>query len=70
MEISSRSYQDWQPPLCRTIVISPHPDDETLGLGGFIAHQTALGSQVIVFAVTDGEKAYSDYPGLGALRQQ
>lgn len=54
------------------LVITPHPDDETLGAGGLIASQRARGVSTVVVAVTDGENAYPDaYPGereLGALR--
>lgn len=36
------------------IVLSPHPDDETLGLGGLIAQACAAGQQVHVVVLTDG----------------
>jgi hypothetical protein len=39
------------------LVIAPHPDDETLAIGGFISPQTAKGAPICVVAVTDGEKA-------------
>lgn len=58
----------WQPPPVATIVVSPHPDDETLGAGGLIAHQRRLGIPVTILAVTDGEAAYSDSAGLGRIR--
>ncbi len=38
----------------RTLVIAPHPDDETLGCGGTIAALTAAGRQVGVVFLTDG----------------
>jgi LmbE family N-acetylglucosaminyl deacetylase len=50
----------WHPPTGPLLVIAPHPDDETLGAGGLIASQRALGSDVTVVAVTDGENAYLD----------
>jgi LmbE family N-acetylglucosaminyl deacetylase len=50
----------WQPPRGPMLVIAPHPDDETLGAGGLIASQRALGIDVTVVAVTDGENAYLD----------
>jgi LmbE family N-acetylglucosaminyl deacetylase len=50
----------WHPPREPVLVIAPHPDDETLGAGGFIASQRALGIDVTVVAVTDGENAYLD----------
>jgi LmbE family N-acetylglucosaminyl deacetylase len=52
------------------LVIAPHPDDETLGAGGLIAAQRSRGIEVTVVAVTDGEMAYGDTPGLGQLRQK
>lgn len=50
------------------VVISPHPDDETLGAGALIASHRHAGRRTIVVAVTDGENAYDNYPGLAAIR--
>jgi LmbE family N-acetylglucosaminyl deacetylase len=50
------------------VIVSPHPDDETLGAGALIAAHRRLGLPVTVVAVTDGENAYEDYPGLGDVR--
>jgi LmbE family N-acetylglucosaminyl deacetylase len=50
----------WQPPLLPTVIVSPHPDDETLGCGGLIARLIAAGVQVTVVAATDGEHAYPE----------
>ena len=58
----------WQPPEKSTVVISPHPDDETLGSGGLIARLRSRGTDVTVVAVTDGENAYGDDVGLGEIR--
>jgi LmbE family N-acetylglucosaminyl deacetylase len=58
----------WDPPAEPVLLIAPHPDDETLGAGGFTAAQRARGVKVLVVAVTDGENAYCDCPGLGNLR--
>lgn len=55
----------WLPTTAPIVIVSPHPDDETLGAGGFIASQRARGIDVSVVAVTDGENAYSNSPGLG-----
>ena len=57
-------------PKRRTIVVVPHPDDETLLTGGLIARQTGGGVPVVIVAVTDGEAAYPSWPapGLGRLR--
>jgi LmbE family N-acetylglucosaminyl deacetylase len=60
-----------QLPARRTIVVAPHPDDETLSSGGLIMHQIARGVPVTVVAVTDGEAAYPSWsdPGLAAARR-
>jgi LmbE family N-acetylglucosaminyl deacetylase len=54
----------------RILLVSPHPDDETLGAGAFLAAQSARGAEVVIAAVTDGENAYSENEGLAALRTQ
>jgi LmbE family N-acetylglucosaminyl deacetylase len=59
----------WDPPRGNTIIIAPHPDDETLATGGFIAAQTSMGLDVKVIAVTDGENAYLDSTDLGRIRR-
>jgi LmbE family N-acetylglucosaminyl deacetylase len=59
----------WAPPPMRLVVLAPHPDDETLGAGGFIAAQILHGGDVIVVAVTDGESAYGYDPNLGKVRE-
>ncbi len=55
----------------RTVVIAPHPDDESLGTGGLVMHQLARELAVVVVAVTDGEAAYPAWPapGLAATRR-
>jgi LmbE family N-acetylglucosaminyl deacetylase len=58
----------WVPPPRPLLVISPHPDDETLSIGGLIAHQRSLGIDVTLVAVTDGEKAYGHDPAMGLTR--
>jgi LmbE family N-acetylglucosaminyl deacetylase len=60
----------WQPPLMPTLVVSPHPDDETLGAGGLISWLRARGVPVTVVAVTDGERAYEGVTGLGPVRER
>lgn len=56
------------------LIASPHPDDETLGCGGLIAHCAMLASPVTVLAMTNGE---ASHPGdamwrekLGNIRRQ
>ena len=53
---------EWHPPLQPTLVLAPHPDDETLGAGALIATLRAQGVPVIVVAATDGENAYDTAP--------
>ncbi|MFE7927555.1 PIG-L deacetylase family protein [Streptomyces sp. NPDC057456] len=38
------------------LVFAPHPDDETLGCGGSIAHHTAMGRNVRIVCLTSGEQ--------------
>ena len=52
------SLAPWQPPSQPTLVVAPHPDDETLGAGALIATLRAQGVPVTVVAVTDGENCY------------
>lgn len=40
----------------RVLVISPHPDDETIGAGGYIAVAREAGAEVRIVLVTDGNK--------------
>lgn len=40
------------------IVLSPHPDDESLGTGGLIAEARADGQEVDVIVVTDGSGSH------------
>jgi LmbE family N-acetylglucosaminyl deacetylase len=61
---------EWPPPLTPALVISPHPDDETLGAGGLIAWLRACGVAVTVVAVTDGERAYEGEANLGETRER
>lgn len=60
----------WTPPLISTIIVAPHPDDETLATGGMIRYLREREVRVRVVAVTDGEASYPDSPGLGSIRSQ
>lgn len=42
----------------RVVVLAAHPDDETLGAGGLIAHAAAHGIPVTVVVVTDGAASH------------
>jgi LmbE family N-acetylglucosaminyl deacetylase len=44
------------------LVISPHPDDETLGCGGLLALLAGRGAQVHVAFVTDGGASHPSHP--------
>jgi LmbE family N-acetylglucosaminyl deacetylase len=59
---------DWELPFAATLVLAPHPDDETLGAGGLIAKLCRAGVPVAIVAITDGENAYSDTTNLGEIR--
>ena len=55
------------PSYRRLVVVSPHPDDETLGAGGAMASE-ARRHPVLVISVTDGEAASAD-DDLGGTRR-
>jgi len=40
----------------KVLIFSPHPDDETLGAGGYIAESVKKGAIVKIILVTDGNK--------------
>jgi len=59
----------------RTLVVAPHPDDESLGCGGAIALLTAGGTAVRVLFITDGTLSHPGSrrypaPALRALRER
>jgi LmbE family N-acetylglucosaminyl deacetylase len=65
----------WNPGVEPVFLVAPHPDDETLGAGGFIFALRSRGVPVNVVAVTNGENAYPDIEDhdieyLGSERQQ
>ena len=45
-------------PCRRAVVLAPHPDDETLAVGGLIAALLAHGTTVVLLAATDGEASH------------
>lgn len=42
----------------RVVIVAPHPDDEILGVGGFLQYMGAQKTPVEVVAVTDGEASH------------
>jgi LmbE family N-acetylglucosaminyl deacetylase len=62
--------QPWTFPLVPTLVVAPHPDDETLRAGGLIAKLRLHDVPVTVVAVSDGENAYAEEQGLGKVRER
>jgi LmbE family N-acetylglucosaminyl deacetylase len=58
----------------RWLVLAPHPDDETLGVGALIAHTGAAGRLAAIVYLTDGAGSHSPYDGrtgrLIALRER
>lgn len=55
-------------PLGSTLVVAPHPDDESLGCGGTIALLRQLGLPVHVLFVSDGTMSHPDSPTYPADR--
>ena len=49
---------DWLREFGRTVVVAPHPDDESLGVGGVIARLGDLGLPVGAVFLTDGEGSH------------
>jgi LmbE family N-acetylglucosaminyl deacetylase len=46
------------PPTGRCLIVAPHPDDETLGVGGTSSLLVAAGIDMVLVAVTDGENSH------------
>jgi len=44
----------------RALILAPHPDDESLGCGGFIAAASAIGLAPFVVVLTDGAASHPD----------
>lgn len=60
----------WSPPPGKMIILSPHPDDETLSAGGLISDLRQNNTDVRIIAITDGEQAYKDIKLLGLIRKK
>lgn len=46
----------------KTLIIAPHPDDETFGCAGLIQKKKAVGAEVSVVFLTYGENSLKEYP--------
>jgi len=51
-------------PAVRVVIIAPHPDDETLGCGGWLASCCANRVEVKVIVMTDGSASHAGHPVL------
>jgi LmbE family N-acetylglucosaminyl deacetylase len=51
-----------------SLVVAPHPDDESLGCGGFIAESCARGRPPVVVVMTDGTASHPSSPSYPADR--
>jgi len=45
-----------------SLVLAPHPDDETLGCGGLIIEACTRGRPPLIVAVTDGSASHKSFP--------
>jgi LmbE family N-acetylglucosaminyl deacetylase len=57
-------------PEADLLIVSPHPDDETLGAGGLIRTASTRAHSVSVLSVTDGEAAHPNWKGLDKIRRR
>jgi LmbE family N-acetylglucosaminyl deacetylase len=51
-----------------SMVVAPHPDDESLGCGGFIAESCARGRPPVIVVMTDGTASHPSSPSYPADR--
>ena len=51
-----------------SLVVAPHPDDESLGCGGLIAESCARGRPPVVVVMTDGAASHPSSPSYPADR--
>ncbi len=52
--------KDTQAKFRSMLIIAPHPDDEIIGLGGYMVRQAAAGCSIAIVYLTDGEKSLED----------
>ncbi len=53
-------------PWKNVLVLSPHPDDDAFGMGGFIKKMTTAGTRVVVAYFCDGSRGVSEGRPAGA----
>ena len=61
---------EWAPGPQPLLVVSPHPDDEVLAVGGLMSLHVRAGCDVTVLSITDGAAAYGDWPDLDRIRRR
>ena len=67
--IDRRAVAPLRPQRGKVLVVAAHPDDETLGAGGFLHATAATGAQIELVVATDGEAAFgAPDPALGRAR--
>lgn len=59
----------WKPDAGPIVIVSPHPDDEVFAAGGLLAMQAAR-QKITIVSVTDGERAYANWPSLATIRRR
>lgn len=64
--VTEATEMDWGEPG-KVVVLSPHPDDETLAVGGTLAMLAHRGFVIEVIAVTDGEGSHPRSPTMQPL---
>lgn len=62
LDLQALAGPDGSRPLRRMVVVAAHPDDETLGAAGLVAHAHAAGLQVQVVVATRGEASHPHSP--------
>lgn len=61
LSLPDASFDDLLEQCGRIVVLSPHPDDETLGCGGLIFDAQRRDMPVVVCSVTSGENCYPSH---------
>jgi len=50
----------------RAVIVAPHPDDEVLGCAGLLMHLARSGHEILLIAVSDGERSHSSESALSS----